>query len=67
MHNDSNNSPKVLKSSNKDLGVALKMAVAMDGSVKWRFEAVLMAVLDRMDGDHAGWSSMTKMRLKAFK
>ena len=57
----------MLKSSNRLLGVARKTAVAMDGSVKWRFDAVRMAVFDLMDGDQAGWSSITNIRLNALR
>ena len=42
------------------------MAVAMEGSTKWRFADVRMAVLERRDGAQACKSSTTKIHRNAL-
>ncbi len=67
VHNDSNKNPKVLKSFTIPTGLVPKTSVAIDGSTKCLFEDVLIALLDLIAGNHAGWSSITKILLNAFK
>ena len=51
----------------KSLGPNPRAAAAIDGSTKERLNPLLIAVLLRIAGHHAGMSSITKRRVNAFK
>lgn len=58
--------PKVLISFIKSFGLSPNDAVTIDGSMKYLVNDVLIAVLLRKLGFHAGASSMTNSFFKAF-
>lgn len=61
MQSVSNINPIVSKLLIRSLGPKPKAAVPMQGSMKYRVSLVLMAVLLRIFGFHAGMSSMTNV------
>jgi len=54
-------SPIMFKLFSKSYGPIPGAAVAIDGSTKYLVSVVLIAVLDRMFGFHAGESSITNI------